>query len=59
MHLVPRPHDLKAPINWVRKQVRDSVRRHLLTEESKVYVACMRGASIKWATPFREAELEL
>jgi hypothetical protein len=59
MHLVPRPYDLGNPLNWLRKQVRDAVRRTLLTEESKVYVVCMRAAALQLATPFREASLGL
>lgn len=59
MHLVPRPHDLGNPLNWLRKQVRDAVRRILLTEENEVYVVCMRAAALGLATRFREASLGL
>jgi hypothetical protein len=59
MHLVPRPYDLKAPINWIRKQVRDLFRRALLAEESEVYLTCLRVAANNFRTEFQEAAMGL
>jgi len=58
MHLVPRPYDMSSPANWASRQVRQAVRRYLLSDNGKVYVTCMRAAAYKWATPFKEASFQ-
>ena len=59
MHLVPRPYDLKAPINWVRKQIRDAFRRSLLADDNEVYLTCLRVAANNFRIEFHEAAMGL
>lgn len=55
MHWVPRPYDFGNPLNWVRRQVRDAVRRALLSDRSQTYVACTKTAARNWASEFHLA----
>lgn len=55
LHWVPRPYNWSNPLNWIRKQVRDAVRRALLNDKDRSYVVCSKAFAYKWATPFREA----
>lgn len=55
MNWVPRPYDFGNPLNWVRKQVRDAVRRALLSDKDQTYVACTKAFARNWATEFHLA----
>lgn len=55
LHWIPRPYAWTNPLNWARKQVRDALRRALLSDREKSYVVCAKAFAYQWATPFREA----
>ena len=55
MHWVPRPYDFGNPLNYARRQVRDSIRRSLKDDPKKAYVTCTKAAAYKWAREFAMA----
>lgn len=59
LHLVPRPYDLSGAANWAHKQVRQAVVRHLLKDEGKQYLTCLRTAALALRTEFEAARLGL
>ena len=58
MHWVPRPYDFGNPLNWVRKQVRDAVRRALMDDKDKTYVTCTKFVAYQWAREFQSAGVD-
>lgn len=59
MHLIPRPGLPANPIGYASKQVRDGLRRFLLSDAGKHYIVCMTVSASTFRREFDRASYGL